>query len=144
MSDLRSRIDLWQLHPIVGIVVAYPSGVVYANQTGGYSTCHPSMEGVFVPLPRAGELQAALDEHFFDGPKWEGYCFNGIDAETADFIDQLLATLPPTRSITVNRDRLRESMEAWIHLTIGRQVDDDAAFSGLDGHAAVLTWENSD
>jgi len=58
VSDLRSRIDLWQLHPIVGIVVAHPSGVVYTNQTGGYSTY--------------------------------------------------------------------------------------AAFSGLDGHVAVLTWENSD
>ena len=123
VSDLRCCIDLWQLHPIVGIIVAHPSGVVYTNQTGGYSTCHPSMEGVFVPLPRAGALQAALDEHFFDGPKWEGSCARGI---------------------TVNRDHLRESMEAWIHLTIGRHADDDTAVSGLDGNAAVLTWENSD
>ena len=67
VSDLRCYIDLWQLHPIVGIIVARPSGVVYTNQTGGYSTCHSSMEGVFVPLPRAGAAQAVLDEHFFDG-----------------------------------------------------------------------------
>ena len=142
--DKARRIDLWQLHPVVGIIVAHPSGVVYTNQTGGYATYHPSLEGVFVPLPRQGELQAALDEHFFDGPKWEGYCFSGIDDETADFIDRLLSTLPPMRGVTVNRERLRESMEAWIHLTITRTTDDESAVGDFDGTAAVLTWENSD
>ena len=143
-SDTARHIDLWPLHPVVGIIVAHLSGVVYTNQTGGYATYHPSMEGVFVPLPRAGELQAALDEHFFDGAKWEGHCYSGIDAGTADFIDQLLSTLPPTRSVRVNRERLKESMEAWIHLTIVRPADDESPFSGFDGAAAVLTWENSD
>jgi len=144
VNDPRCQIDLWQLHPVVGIIVAHPSGVVYTNQTGGYATFHPSMEGVFVPLSRAGELQAALDEHFFEGPKWEGHCYSGIDAETADFIDQLLSTVPPLRGVTVNRDRLKESMEAWIHLTIARPADDESAFSDFAGTAAVLTWENSD
>lgn len=143
MSTPR-HVDLWQLHPVAGIIVAHPSGVVYTNQAGGYATYHPSMEGVFVPLPRPGELQASLDEHFFDGPKWEGYCYSGIDVETADFIDQLLSTLPPMRGVRVNRERMKESMEAWIHLTISPSADDDSAVSDFAGTAAVLTWENSD
>jgi len=136
-------IDLWPFRSI-GVIVAHPSGVVYSTQAGGYATRHPALEGVFIPL-EPGDLQARLDEHFFYGPKWEGHCYSGIDDETADFIDRLLAASPLTRAIVVDRTRLKESMEAWIHVTIASAgTDGDRAFGGFDGRSGVLIWENSD
>jgi hypothetical protein len=81
----------------------------------------------------------------FYGPKWEGHCYAGIDEETADFVDGLLAASPLTRGIIVDRTRLKESMEAWVHVTItSDSQNDDRAFRGFDGGSGVLTWDNSD
>jgi hypothetical protein len=137
------RISLWEFRGI-GVIVAHPSGVHYSNQAGGYLCSHPEIEGVFLPLAGPDtEWHTQLDQHFFYGEKYAGHCYRGIDEETARFLDVLLASSPVSRGITVDRDRLAESIEAWIYVTIAPGTGDDA-IAGFDGATGVLTWQNSD
>lgn len=127
----------------VGIIIPYPSGVVYQNQTGGYSCVQSSAEGVFVPLEgEPFDHYEALHTFFFKG-KWAGNCANGIDGETADFIDATLARLPGHSGIKVDRSRLTDSHEAWVYITLA----DPTCAGLLEGFTAtrgILTWPNSD
>ena len=146
---------LWALQGI-GLIIACPSGVIYSNQTGGYACDHPEMEGVFIPLMYPGDIdsinarergelmdqQAELEKHF-TGPKWRGHCYAGIDAETADFVDGVLAASKVTRALKVDRTMLKYSSEAWIHVLIPPD-DDSELWEGLPAGAAVVTWDNSD
>ena len=125
-----------------GLLIPWPSGVIFQQQTGGYLTLQDEMEGVFVPLDNfAGHAQELL--RFFTGPKWQGYCDSGIDAETADFIDATLGKIPGHATIKVDRNRLADSHEAWVHVSIA----DPHSTGLLEGFApcnAILTWPNSD
>src|SRR6478735_2795556 len=46
---MKPTIELWESVGL-GLIVEMPSGVLYSNQTGGFSCLHPSAEGVFLPL----------------------------------------------------------------------------------------------
>ncbi|CAN5201816.1 hypothetical protein BH20GEM2_BH20GEM2_10240 [soil metagenome] len=83
------------LHEGVGVILFCPSGVRYSNQKGGYMCLHPEAEGVYVPLGEGNsKLALELNEHF--ETKWVGWCHDGIDQETAEFIDGLLGAQPET------------------------------------------------
>ena len=145
MEQDKPVVRLWQLNGI-GVIIAHPTGVLYTNQVGGYACDHPSMEGAFVPLMDPNiDQQKALEDHF-TGPKWRGHCYNGIDVETADVVDGVLATSPLTRRLTVNRDMLNESEEAWIHVRIAPDAEENGyeEFHGFPSGLGVMTWENSD
>ena len=130
----------------VGLIVSYPSGVYYTNQTGGYACMWPVLEGVFAPLTNPVLDQSTKLNGFFIGSKWEGRCDEGIDEETADFIDSVLIESNQTKILRVNRDKLADSHEAWIHVVIlkGRESAELQQFYGSAGEIGVLTWENSD
>ena len=98
MAQQQPMIRVGQLDGL-GLIIAHPSSVLYGNQTGGYACHHPAMEGAFVPWmdPDIAQ-QMALEEHC-TGPKWYGHCYNGIDDETADVVDGILATSPLTRML---------------------------------------------
>jgi hypothetical protein len=83
---------------------------------------------------------------FFTGPKWQGWCNDGINEETADFVDAVLGQSPYTRVLKVDRARLADSHEAWIHVTVEKAVEgaDNEIISELSATAGVVTWENSD
>jgi hypothetical protein len=111
------------------------------------------MEGVYVPLSQEvpDPQEKALYE-YFTGPKWGGHCSEGIDEETADFIDGVLSWPSAyTSNLKVNRNRLKECVEAWIYVNIASTTDEDGSlvvngwdfnyFRTTDG---VLTWQNSD
>lgn len=138
----KAHIDLFNFNG-VGIIVACPSGVMYSNQAGGYACRHPELEGAFLPLTAdMADGRAVLDQHFFYG-KWKGHCYRGIDEETAQFLDDFLASSQVSRGITVDRHRLAESMEAWVYVRLARHAAEEA-LSGFDQAAGVLTWKNSD
>jgi hypothetical protein len=145
MEQHKPIIRLWQLTGI-GLIIAHPSGVLYANQTGGYACHHPAMEGSFVPLMDPDIDQQKALEDYFTGPKWHGHCYNGIDDETADVVDGVLATSPLTRRLTVNRAMLKDSQEAWIHVHIAPDGEENGyeEFYGFPSGRGVITWENSD
>lgn len=125
----------------VGLIIAHPSGVEYTNQVGGYACLHPKLEGVLVPLITALPAPEELYAHF-TGPKWKGHCYEGIDAETADFIDGLLCKYGWDGPILVDRERMAESYEAWIRVKVG--LNGSHWHGDFQGGAGVLTWENSD
>ncbi|MEW6302888.1 MAG: DUF6210 family protein [Verrucomicrobiota bacterium] len=133
-------IDLWD-YDGVGLIIAYPSGVTYVNQAGGLTCRQPELEGVFVPL--TAQLSAVGNElqEYFTGPKWKGRCDDGIDVETADFVDGLLRAHDWAGSLQVDRDRLSDSLEAWIHMRVG---GNGFFWPGFEGGHGVLVWENSD
>jgi|GEM_PF-608699 len=171
-----SQKPLIQLYDSVGIgvIIKHPSGVRYGNQVGGVAVLQWEAEGVYVPLYSDIIPQERMLHDHFAGHKWKSNCFNGIDTETADFVDEVLQANITTRFIKVDRTKLDESVEAWIHVTISAppekpvvNYDEDAGVGiAPDGdtvhdkdHAmpvllypifgfgdcyGILTWENSD
>ena len=142
----KPLIQLWQSRSL-GLIVRHPSGVRYTNQTGGYACLHPEIEGVYVPLADAySEQVSRLAEHFVT--RWGGHCYDGIDAETADFIEQVLRTSWVAENLQVDRTRLEDSHEAWIYVRVPGSADSGnprlQPFSGFLDAEGVLTWENSD
>lgn len=127
----------------IGLIIPCPSGVIFQNQTGGFSCLHDEMQGVFVPLD-GGHVDHYVELHrFFYEGKWGGGCSSGIDEETAVFIDATLARVPLYAGIKTDRSRLRDSREAWVHVT----VEDPKATLLLEGFGpfhGILTWPNSD
>jgi hypothetical protein len=140
----------------LGVIVLFPSGVIYTNQTGGYSCLHPTEEGVYLPLVSDSfNHESALLDYFYKG-KWRGACADGIDIEDADFIDQLLGKTDNTKFVSVNRQRLADSHEAWVYVNLAatpsRFPELPATYSsemsfllyGFGAREGVLTWCNSD
>jgi hypothetical protein len=124
------------------LIVPAPTGITYRNQTGGYSCYQSEMEGYLVPIAgEKSEFVERLFSHFF-GPKWGGWCSHGIDAETADEVDRLLAEVAHRKDIVVDRDKLNQSWEAWVHVKIRGQML--SLIEGTEVESAVLTWPNSD
>ena len=143
MSTDKPTVYLWHSKGL-GVILLYESGVYYSNQTGGYACLHPAAEGVYVPLNNAAVDQETQLFAYFTGSKWAGWCNEGIDQETADYIDSVLAKSPYTRMLKVNRDRLEDSHEAWIYVKVVRNADDAEIICELGARAGILTWENSD
>jgi hypothetical protein len=149
------------LHGYVGtgLILVWPSGVHYSNQAGGYSCNQPSIEGVLIPIGNDvavggnedGKLMGPDNVlcQYFVGAKHQGTgATSGLDQEDADHLDRLLGCFPDFEGVRSDRARLRDSMEAWVWVTIAPRKD--AAFLPLftgfgDGPwSAVLFWGNSD
>jgi hypothetical protein len=151
---MQPKITLFD-HVGLGLIIEYPSGVTYSNQTGGTSCLAPTLEGVFVPLRNdcampSRELLSPENTlvTYFEGPKWQGTgATQGIDADDADFIERLLLEYRLSNCIIVDRSRLRDSHEAWIHVLVTAEEDSIApVFFGFTPYPrhGVLTWANTD
>lgn len=99
------------------------------------------MEGVFVPvnfdcLPEifSDTVEYKLSQIFLECEK--------VDFTRAEAIDTLLASRYETRGISVDRQRLEQSMEAWVYVDVepaqSNPIECDGPLKG------VLTWPNSD
>lgn len=154
----------------LSLIVKWPAGFAYFNQTGGYSCQQSWAEGIFVPLAApSSSTEDQLYEMFGPSSKYGGHCADRINEEDADRIDALLAThlhvFEGERIIRVDRERLATSWEAWVHVRIGPHPsrpprlplalggpaplgsDENAffwPFFGLPSDQAILTWTNSD
>jgi hypothetical protein len=98
-------------------------GFYWRHQAGGYS-CLPKTATGKLEQVADHDAAAKLEDHFF-GDKYGGWCDRGIDAQTADFISQVVP------GFTVQLDAGTQNCEAWIH-------------GYWHGASAILTWENSD
>jgi len=150
----KPSIELWQ-HAGMGLIIEYPSGVICSNQTGGTACLHPEVEGVFVPLrndtlEETHSLISPENElyEYFVGPKHKGAgATSGLDSEDADKIQTVLAKHCLSPPIDIDRQRLKESHEAWVYVTISGDEDQAApVFSGFEPYPrkGILTWSNSD
>ena len=138
----KPRLELCEFTGI-GLIIEFPSGVLYTNQVGGYACLHPEIEGVFVPLTNSMVPQQEVLEDFFSGPKWKGSCYSGIDEETADFIDAVFAKSFCTQALQVNRAKLADSVEAWVHVLVSPNQQSEM-WSGFDHTNGIATWLSSD
>lgn len=120
----------------VVLIAIEENGKLYTNQTGGCACRHPEVRGRIVEYEVfPGKTREEFDNDllaYFCGPKHNGWCFQGIDAEDADYLDKLFESYLGKNSVIVDRERLKDSMEAWIYCKLG------------EGTRIVLTSNNSD
>ncbi len=151
---MKPLIELWDAVGM-GLVIEWPSGVLYSNQTGGTSCLQPRIEGVFVPLRNDCELdghrlispEAELIE-YFEGPRHQGAgATRGLSVGDAGFIDSVLVRwrLCPVK---VDLSRLSDSHEAWVHVILEGASSEETELPFHDFHSyprrGILTWSNSD
>lgn len=146
-QQVKARINLSHVsRELMGLIILQPSGAFYTHETGGYACFHESAEGVFVPLhEETEENQEGLLIAHFTGPKWEGWCDDGIDEQTAEYIDHVFSLSPATDYLRVDRVRLDDSKEAWIYVRIREPGENSASpISGFGDSKGVFVWGNSD
>jgi len=127
----------------LGLIVSWPTGVVYHQQTKGISCGHDYLEGFFVPLGDTpyGALPR-LDE-IFTGPLGSWRTDPYIDDEAADLIDMELLKAFGPQVMLVDRERLTGSYEAWVHIVLLERSNYYVP-AEIARRQAVLTWPNSD
>ncbi|UKS27507.1 DUF6210 family protein [Paenibacillus sp. HWE-109] len=121
----------------LALIIKSKSGVFYYNQVGGYSCLQPSVEGILAILDDDTKL---LLKNLSD------YCFNKtkLTIEDANFLDDLLRTNRAGEFMSIDRERLDDSMEAWLNVIIDNETMDKAFLNGFDEDKGILTWSNSD
>jgi hypothetical protein len=151
---MKPVVELWEGVGL-GLIIEWPSGILFSNQTGGTSTLHPETEGIFVPLrndcERQGNRLLSPDSElleYFEGPKHKGTgATQGLDSEDADFITSVLARWHLDQ-VTVDRARLADSHEAWVHVIIdeNKSGNEELPFHNFAPYPrrGILTWSNSD
>lgn len=129
------KINLYELEQ-AGIIILNNSGFEYLNQVGGSACLQLSAEGVFFPISHncSDNLDILLEQIFID-------C-EIVDNSIANKIDSILQRFISTSGILVNRNKLNDSCEAWIHVIINDS--EYSVYQGFHHHSAILTWPNSD
>lgn len=129
------------------LIVECKTGIVYRNQVGGQVCYQAQQEGAVAPLDVPVAIMDSLETYAFPQGR------RGIDLKTADLIDSLLSENVSTSFLSVDRERLDQSWEAWIYVRIERSPErfvlgDSQGYHGpLFGFPAgrgVITWNNSD
>ena len=143
----------------LGLLIPCKSGVEYTTQTGGTSCLHPGLEGIYIPLaneteegafdgPRNRELRSPEHElvEYFCGPPYNGSgATYGLTEADAAFIESVLAKFDLSEFLRVDRDRLGDSHEAWVYVTLIGEGEYTAFREwGPYPRSGVLTWLNSD
>jgi hypothetical protein len=115
----------------LAVIVECPSGVLYTNQAGGVYCMRPTTEGVLIPLGSECRLEQKLNAFFARQAV-------RLQPPHADALDIILRTpeepyvVTPTFFLEVDRSRLDESIEAWLHVTILACPDEHMIGFGLD------------
>lgn len=142
-------------HIGTGLIIKWPTGIFYSNQAGGTFCIAPKEEGFLVPFGNdANENNIFISKEddlckYFTGPEVpdEG-AIHGISEKNADDIDDLLSGQMFMVTIKVDRKKLKESHEAWVHVLIYQNNINEALchFRGFNSFPlkGVLIWNNSD
>lgn len=133
-------IDLTELSG-AALIVPEKTGVFFTNQVNGHICEQPQLEGFLIPIN---------NDRFADDPEFlESLLFNIFDdyygkftEDKANEIDEILSRFPETKGINVNRDRIDESVESWVHVVA--QETDFSCYKGFGEIRGILTWQNSD
>lgn len=144
----KPKIEIWDTVGL-GLIINYPSGVLVSNQTGGTSCLHPCIEGIYIPLHNDYSetdkqfLSPEIDlEKYFVGPKYMGSgATKGIDKEDISNITEILTKYGLNEFISVDREKMEQSHEAWIYVNIKNLYLLSNFPVELSG---ILTWNNSD
>lgn len=134
-----------------GVVIAFPSGVVFTSQVAGTACLNPELEGIYVPFGNDcladGRKFIGLEldlVSYFSGPKYQGDgACSGLYTEDAAVINALLSKHRVLDWIEVDAVRLHESREAWVFILVKKDSFMASDFSAYP-ISGVLTWSNSD
>ena len=151
---MKPLVRLWDSVGL-DLIIEYPSGILYSNQTGGTSCLHPEIEGVYIPLRNRTEASGRKlisPEHelfeYFAGPKHNCTgATTGLDPEDADYVDSVMSRNWLVHIVSVDRNRLPASHEAWVHVLVhGEGQSNIRIFRGLGPYPrpGILTWSNTD
>lgn len=121
-----------------GVIVLQPSGIHFFNQTGGVPFSRSMAEGMFVPIS---------NDHPADMPELDlssrlsAICHGKatLNLDDANAIDCVLTEISSTDVFSVNIQKLGESKEAWVYISVLPQGD-YSYFQGLNEFEAILTW----
>nr|WP_243436214.1 DUF6210 family protein [Acanthopleuribacter pedis] len=127
----------------VGVVIKKQTGVIYSNQVGGHSCLQPKIEGVFLPLDTDHLPEDYRDSNLnaLENLDWQAQSGN-LTVTLADQVDAILARHNFSTGILVDRRKLEDSYEAWVHVTLSPSRD--SVYQGPARMEGVLTWPNSD
>lgn len=121
----------------LGLIILFPSGVIYTNQVGGLGCLHPEFEGIFVPLSAGNrKIIFALGNHFRGS-------WTHLEEKDAKVVDRLLRN-DRYGYLKVDRENLEKSFEAWIYVEVTELNDSLPLIKGFGKTKGVLTWANSD
>lgn len=67
-----------------------------------------------------------------------------MDEENADALDEFFKKYKSTEYLKVDHTRLKDSCEAWVHVTLHYPSEKHAFFEGIIPDRGILTWPNSD
>lgn len=124
----------------LGLIVKRPSGVLYTTQAGGVFCMQPGEEGVLVPLAAWGDVEAKLVA-FFAADARRNVKLDAADAGALDLILQTSeprSAATPTFFLAVDRARLADSMEAWLHVTVTACPDERIVSYLYDGTLSMV------
>ncbi len=116
-----------------GIIITRKTGIVYENQCGGLSCSHLRHEGAFVPID-----SGSVDIDFMGEADY-------VSPEDADKID--VAFLENTNGlvVTVDRERIKESREAFVYVNVSTKDGEKyPLIENVENEKGVLVWLNSD
>ncbi len=155
MSNLQNKpiIEIWDSVGL-GIIIEYPTGVWVSQQTGGTSCLHPKVEGIYLPLHNDYThkehqfLSPEIDlSQYFEGPKHNGTgATSGLDQEDVKVITEILTKYKLGHILEINKSKLKESHEAWVHIWLKPEKNNIPLWTGFEPYPrnAILTWCNSD
>jgi hypothetical protein len=135
------KVRLWGISG-AALIVPEKTGIVYTNQVGGTACFQKELEGFVIPLNN--DCLPENHEEFLES--YLGTFFETLtsifNCESANNLNKLLWNFPETTSISVDKSRVKDSMEAWVYVDIKENSFSD--FSGFGKLKGVLTWCNSD
>lgn len=137
---MNREICLYDLEQ-TALILLSEKGVLYHNQTGGNFCMQPRAKGILVPISNDPPL-ANLHEGSL-AFKLSSITENrvGLNLADADRIDDLLNRELHGMTVTVDREQLGISMEAWLFVDVDESSE---VLPGFEKQKAILTWPNSD
>lgn len=121
---------------VIGVVICWPSGVLYETQAGGIACHHPSAEGVLVPLDGALGLEGedlAVDHVG---------CFGDVSDSDCGVMEQYLRG--SKLSLRMDETRREQAMEAWWPVVVLPAPGEYDPLEGFPGRAGWLVTGNCD
>lgn len=137
-------------HSGTALVIPHTTGIIYSNQAGGLACLQPDVEGFLAPIANDVGLAPA---HDFRSPENELFryfkklhsCGAPLTEMDAIKIESVMHELPLWGGLSVDRERLAESIEAWVFVRIVDIGHKPIPVDGLPYPVdAILTWTNSD
>jgi hypothetical protein len=124
------------------LILEFPSGTYYQNYVGADRSSCVAMMGILIPLGP----ESALVEHIRN--TLPGLNIEGITSEVADVVDSLFAEPPMSRVLRVDRTRMAQSRNAWLHVEIDSPETAEmlpyqdylGVIYGFGKTRGVLTW----